>query len=194
MHQDTGLAIANTGRHLIGTEGRGQGHVATGDGLAQAKNVRTHIRMLQRKQLAGATKAGGNFIKNQQHPILITQGTHRLQVGGVVHAHAAGALHHRLQNHGSNLLMMIRQHLLDGIEIPGIKITVVGALRRLGKIMFGEHPAEQRMHAVDRVTGGHGPEGIAVIAIAQGQQFILAGVPLAEPVLQGHLDRHFHRH
>ena len=194
MHQHAGLTVTNTRGYQVGTKGGCQGHVAAGNRLAQTKNIRAHIRMLQREQFAGTAKAGGDFIKDQQHPVLVTQGTHRLQVGGVIHPHAAGALYHRLQNHGGNLLMMIRQHLLDGIEIIGIKITVIRALRRLGEIMFGQHPAEQRMHAIDRVAGSHGPERIAVIAVAQGQQFILAGMPLAEPVLQGHLDRHFHRH
>ena len=150
--------------------------------------------MLQRKHFSGATKPGSDLIKDQQYTVFVTQGAHGFQIDRMINAHATRALHHRLQNHGGDLLMMSRQHLLDGIQIRRIEITVIGALRRVGKIMFGQHTTEQRMHAVDRVTGRHGTEGIAVIAVAQGQQFVLAGVPLAQPVLQRHLDRHFHGH
>ena len=50
------------------------------------------------------------------------------------------------------------------------------------------------MHAGNRVADRHRAEGVAVIAVAQGDDFLLVRIAHGIPILQGHLEGHFHRY
>ena len=150
--------------------------------------------MFHGKQLAGTAKPGGDFIENQQHAEFITQCTHGLQITGVVNAHAAGTLYHRFQNNGCNLTTVLFQHGAHCGHILFLQRALERALWGGGEVVFCQHTSEQGMHAIDRITGSHGPKGIAVIAVTQRQQLVLAGLPLAQPELQRHLDGNLNRH
>ena len=194
MHQHAGLAVADAGGHAVVAQGRRQGHVAAGERLAQAENVRADIGVVHGEQFAGAAEAGGDFVENQQYAVLVAKTACAAQVLRVVKAHAAGALHDRFQNHCRHFVAVLFQQAAQGIQIPLVPVVVVAHRRRVREQVLGQHLAEQMVHAVDRVAGGHGPEGVTVVAVAQRDQTVLLGLPLAEPVLQRHLDRHLHGH
>ena len=59
--------------------------------------------------------------------------------------------------------------------------------------LVGEHAAEQRVHALFRVTHGHRGERIAVIGVLEAQEPGTAKFALVEPVLQRHLHRDLDR-
>ena len=68
--------------------------VAAGERLAQAENVRGDARVFTGEQPAGAAKAGGDLVGDQQHVVRGTQGAH-----GMIEPHAACALPDGLQDH-----------------------------------------------------------------------------------------------
>ena len=194
MHQDAGLTVANAGRHAIIAEGGGEGHVAAGNGLAKAEDIRHHISVLQGEQLAAAAETGGDLIENQQHAMLVAQTAATFQEFRVVQPHTAGPLHHWLQNQRGDLVRVLLQLRAHGVQSAIVPDAVEPHRGRLGEVMPRQNAAEQIVHAVDRIAHRHGPEGVAMIAVAQRQQPVFAGLALAHPVLQRHLDRHFHRH
>ncbi len=92
VHKDARLAAADGAGNLLCGQGRRQGEVAPGEGLAQTHDVGADAGPVTGKQLTGATKAGGNLVGNQEHAELVAQGAHPLQVAGVIEAHAARPL------------------------------------------------------------------------------------------------------
>ena len=60
--------------------------------------------------------------------------------------------------------------------------------RALGEDLLAQRPGEQVVHAPDRVTDGHRPGRVAVVAAADRQQARALWAPDAALVLQGHLE------
>ena len=98
VQQRTGPAGGNSRGHLSGAEHRGESHVPAGQGLAHAHDVRHHAGMIGREQLAGAAKAGGDLVEDEQQPVPVRRLPERRQAFGRVRVHAAGALEHRLDD------------------------------------------------------------------------------------------------
>src|SRR5690606_6960557 len=82
----------------------------------------------------------------------------------------------------------------DAGDLIGAAGLVETAGRRLGKELWHQYLAEQMVHPGDRVAHRHGAKGIAVVAAAQGQEAVLAGLPAGLPVLHGHFHRHLDAH
>ena len=61
-------------------------------------------------------------------------------------------------------------------------------------MVFRQYVTEQVMHAGDRVADRHRAEGVTVITVAQGEEFLLAGLADRVPVLNGHFQSNFHGH
>ena len=193
MHKDPGLAVTDGASHMLGGEGGRERQIAAGERLAQTHDVRADAGPVTGEQLAGATETGGDLVGDEQHPELVAQGAHPLQVARVVEAHAAGPLDDGLQHDGGDLLVMIRHQggqLHHAIFIP---LCVEAAARRLHKQLLGQEPLVELVHAAVGVGDAHGAEGIPVITAAQAEEAGSGGA-LGVPVLLGHLERHLHRH
>ena len=109
MHKHPGFAPADAIADFIVTQRGRQSHITAGEPLAQAQNVGADAGVLAGEQLAGATKAGGDFIGNQKHIVFITQFAHPAQVVGGIKAHAARALHDGLENDCCELVFVRHQ-------------------------------------------------------------------------------------
>lgn len=72
--------------------------------------------MLTSEHAAGAAEADGDFVVNQVHAIFVAGFTQQLEVHRVVHAHAAGALDQRLDDHGGDAVVVFGQGLFHGQE------------------------------------------------------------------------------
>ena len=152
-------------------------NVAAGEGLAQHQNIRQHH--IGHKAVARAAKAGGNFVKDQQHIVLAAQLTGALQKRNVIHLHTARALQQRLYDKAVEPVVVFFKGLLQR--------------RDRGRNMH---------HALFFVKGEmiilvvphfHGFKGVAVVGALQRQhQRALAA--LVHIVLQRHFQRYFHRH
>ncbi|MNF51297.1 hypothetical protein D3C84_326150 [compost metagenome] len=113
----------------------------------------------------------------------------------MVHAHAAGALDQRLDDHRGDLAVMLGQGLLHVGEhgprmlLPADPFGAVVAVRA-GHL---EGVQQQRLVGVGEqrhVAHRHGRDGFAVIAVGQGDEALLALVAAVAPVVEAHLQRH----
>ena len=87
-----------------GAQRRGHRQVPAGQRLADAHDVRRDAGVVGGEQLAGPAEAGGDLVEDQQHVVGQAQLAQHVQVARVVEAHAAGALHHRLDDHRGQLV------------------------------------------------------------------------------------------
>ena len=60
--------------------------------------------MFAGEQGAGAAEAGGDFIEDQQHPMLIAHPAQAAEILGMVEPHPAGPLDDRLDDHRGQVL------------------------------------------------------------------------------------------
>ena len=172
-------------RDLGGGQHRRQGHVATGECLAETEDVGGDLRRYE--QRAGAAEAGGDLVEDQHQPVLVGDLAEHDQAAVVVDPHPARALEPRLDDDPGELVGV---GLGDPAYALGPGLDVAARRRRtLGEDLRGEHLGEHRVHPADRVAGAHAPERVAVIAAAHGQQPGPLRSPAAALGLQRHLDR-----
>lgn len=114
----------------------------------------------------------------------------------MVHAHAAGTLDQRLDNHCGDGVMVLGQGLLHGGEhvarvfFPAhafrahvaIRTWHLDGVEQQGLVGFGE----QR-----HVTHRHRRHGFAVVAVGQGDEALFVRLTAVEPVVKAHLQRDF---
>lgn len=142
----------------------------------------------------GAPETGGDLVRDEQDPIAVAKRAHPLQIPRRVETHPARALDNRLQDHGGQLPMMFGEQSMQlrDVLVPARRLEAAG--RRGREQLLQQHPGEQPMHTRDRIAHGHGGEGIAVIAGADGQQPVLLGPGPGVPVLDCQLDRDLDGH
>ncbi|KAG0747662.1 hypothetical protein G6F24_015516 [Rhizopus arrhizus] len=114
---------------------RGQRQEAAGQALGQAHQVRHHPGLFAGEQRAGAAEARGDLIGNHERTVCVAQFAHALQVGRVMHAHAARTLQAWLQDHRADLARVLVEQ--RGQPVGGLPRTVGRALARLGQIGIG---------------------------------------------------------
>ncbi|MNF63687.1 hypothetical protein D3C84_453950 [compost metagenome] len=114
----------------------------------------------------------------------------------MIHAHAAGALDQRFDNHRRDRVVVFRQGLLHrGKQVARVFLpahalgaqVAVGAwhldgVQQQGLVGFGE-----QRHVAHR----HRRHGLAVVAVAQGDEALLLWQAFVEPVVKAHFQRHF---
>ena len=149
--------------------------------------------MFAGKQLAGAAKAGGDLIGNQQNALAVAHLANTPQPFRMVHPHSAGALDDRFEDHRGDVVAMRRHQPREADHVHLVPLAVETALRGRGKQVFRQIAFPQAVHRVVRIAHRHRPEGIPMIAVAEGEE-ALARFTLRVPVLQRHFHRHFHRH
>ena len=98
MHQPPALALTDDLGDAPRAEGRGERHVAAGEGLADTHHIRAHASVLACEQRARAPEAGGDLIEHQQQPVLVAQPPQQRHALGGVKAHAARSLHDGLDD------------------------------------------------------------------------------------------------
>jgi transposase len=98
--------------------------------------------------------------------------------------HAAGALHQRLDNDGS-----------DGVGASGEQLVerrrLCVILRQIHDVMLRQQIGEQRVHAAFGVAHRHGAGGVAVIAALEGDELPASLHAAVDPVLRRHFERDF---
>ncbi len=193
MHKNPRFPVANRAGDMLSGEGGREGHVTAGERLAKAHDVGADASPVTGKQLAGATKPGGNLVGNQQQAELVAQSAYPLQIAGVVEAHAARSLHYGLEDDGCDLFMMVSDERGEIHHTLFVPLGVETAAGGRGEVVLGQEALVELVHAAIRVTNAHGTEGVAVIAAAQCDE-LGSGGAFGVPVLLGHLERHFHRY
>ena len=144
--------------------------------------------MLAGEQLAGAAKAGGNFIGDQQHVRCITQRPDLAEVFRGIETHASGSLDNRLQDNRGDLIMMGLDQASEAGDVAVLPVRIIGYGRCIGEELLGKNLREKMMHARIGIADRHGAGRVTVVAAPDRQHLLLARAPLGGPVL----DRHLH--
>ncbi len=95
-------------------------------------------------------------------------------------AHAAGALHQRLDDDAGDLVGVPLEQAVEGRDARLV-------LRQLDDVMLGQKPAEQRVHAGVGIAHRHRAGGVAVIAARKARNFAARAHAAVEPELHRHL-------
>ena len=165
--------------HALGGERGRQRHVAAGDALRQAEEVRRDVLVLAREHAAGAAEAHGHLVADEEDPVPVAQRAHVAQVALGVDDDARRALHQRLHDHRRDLVRVLRQQPLH-----------VGRVARLGLQRVEQ---ERPVHRVEEVDPAHrdGADGVPVVGVSQRHEAGAAavGAALLLPVLERHLQR-----
>ena len=80
-------------------------------------------------------------------------------------AHAAGALHQRLDDDAGELVGVALQQARK-------RRALSSSLRQVDDVMLGQQAAEQRVHAAVGIADRHRAGGVAVIAAREGDEFL----------------------
>ncbi len=159
----------------LGRERRGERHVAAGQPLRDAHEVRRDVLLLAGEHRAGTPEAGRDLVADEQHVVLVAQRAHVAQVAVRVREDARRALHERLDDDrrdATGVLAQQRGHRLHvaGLGLPGIE----------------QQRAEARMEEVDAADGDRS-DRVAVVRVAQADEAVALGHAAMAPVLEGHL-------
>ena len=93
----------------------GHRQVAGGQAFREAKKIRGDVRLLAGEQRPGAPEANRDLIGDQVHAMAVAGRARPAQVIGVIHAHAAGALHQRLEDQRRDLLGLRGERRLERV-------------------------------------------------------------------------------
>ena len=95
--------------------------------------------MLAGEHRARAPEPGGDLVEHEQQPVLVAQPAQQRHALGRVEAHAAGALHDRLDDHRRQLVR-VRGDQLAHVRRPAlVQPGVEPAGRALGEDVLGQH-------------------------------------------------------
>ena len=194
MHKATGGAVADGGGDVAASNGGGEGEVAAGEAFAQSEDVGHHISVFEREQFAGAAEAGGDFVENQQHTVLIAQAAGTAQVFGVIEIHAARALHDGFEDQRGEVVGLFGKQGFQCAGGIGRPWFVKAAFGLWQKILHRQAAAEQAVHAGFGVAYRHGVPSVAVVASTDGGELVFVGESFGLLVLQRHFHCHFYRY
>mgnify|MGYP000052675404 CR=1 FL=1 len=154
--------------------------------------------MLASEQFAGAPEPHRDFVGDEVDVVTVAEFAQQHEELGIVHAHAAGALHERLDDDRGDFIMAIGEECCDLGDTSSCDVDsglVRCALIGVGRV-DRDHIHQQR--AIDRfielhVTDRQRAECFAVIAVAQRDEASLARPADILPIVKTHLHRDFDR-
>ena len=158
MHQRVRRVIGPEGvEYPVAGDRGGQRQRAAGQRLGQGDDVGTRAGLFIGEHRASAAEAGEYLVVDQQQAVAVGQPAQAAQHLGIVHQHAAGALHQRLDQDPGQLRAPALQE--------GVQLDLAGLVARQGDdVVLGQHAPEQAVHALFRIADRHGAEGVAVVA------------------------------
>ena len=194
MHEAARLSATDRVGYRLGGDGGGERQIASGQCLTDAHDVWLHTRMFPSEELAGTPEARRDLIKDQQHLVLLAQGTCPHQVGGRIEIHASGTLHDRLQDQRGDLVSLLLQQILQRTD--RLLLPRFGELhgRLWQEVLHRQTSRKQAVHTSDRIANRHGMPCIAMIPAADRRKTMFLRLPLRLPILNGHLHRYLYRH
>ena len=183
---------------LVGGEHRRQRHEAGGESLRQAHEVRADRRLLAGEQGAGATEAHRDLVGDEVHRELVAQRAQPAQVIRVIHPHAAGALHQRLDDHRAGFVgvafeqgAQFAEPARRGLCGSFARFALVGIRRR--RQQRGQQQRRVGLAVQRHVADRQRAQRFAVVAAAERDEAGLLAMATVEPVVEAHLQRHFDR-
>ncbi len=114
--------------------------------------------------MACAPEAGCNFIQYKAHIKLTGKLPNPTQIMGRIEPHAAGPLNDGFQNNGRNFVVVPFKNGFKALDIRFIPWVVNPAHGSVCKIMLCKNAFKNPVHAVFRITHGHGAECVAMVS------------------------------
>ena len=193
-----GVVVVERLVDFVAREHAGQRQVAAGDALGEAQQVGRDVGLLACEQRPGAPEAGHHLVGDQQHLVLRAQRARAAQERRMVEAHAAGALHQRLDHHRGDLVVLVGEQLLQrlGRGRRAVDAGVVMVLRVPAREGGHERGTQERRIrlAEDRDVGhAQGPERLPVVSALESDEAVLPRASAVRPVMRRHLERDLHR-
>lgn len=204
---DVGMAVLEEARALgdgradaLADQGRADRLIAGAQPLGDGHQVRRHALLLGGEQAAGAAHAAHHLVEDQEDAVAIADLAHALEIARHGGHRAERRADHRLGDEGHHVL---RPQALDlALELLGQPLAV--GLRRLARslVTIGvagadvAHLDQQRLELAPTpgvATGGERPEGVAVVALAPGDQVPALGLAALDEVLARQLQGRLHR-
>ena len=93
--------------------------------------------MVAGEHFAGATKAGGDFVGNEQYVVFVAQLAQLLQIQRRINTHAGTALHNGLHNHSCGFLSMLSKGffcVFEAFTLTVLAVLVEGAAIAIGSL------------------------------------------------------------
>ena len=159
----------------------GMSQITAGQRFPQDEDVRLHL--VRHEAVTGPAEAGGDLIEDKQHAVLVAQFPCLFQKGQIIHAHAAGSLQEGLHNHAVQILVAEFKCFFQSGDLCG-DMEHMGT----GSVSF------QDKMIVFVVAHFHGPEGISVVGVGQGEHPGTVFLSAVDIILQRHFQGDFHRH
>jgi len=156
---------------------------AAGQRLRQAEDV-GHGLGRRGEQGAGAAEAGHDLVGDHQYAVGIAGGADRGERRRVVEAHAARALHARLDDDGGDV-RICQQRVERG--------ACFGLSWQLGEDLRHAVAGQRGVEAAAGIGDRKRAERVAVVAVPEGDE-AAAVLPAVLPVLHGHLERDLDGH
>jgi hypothetical protein len=201
-----GVRVQEAARRAVVVEGgvdgvRRQHHRerqrAAGDALRETEEVRHDLCLFVREEAARAAAADGDLVGDEVHAVVVAQAAGAAQVFGVVHGHAGGALHQRLDDERRDFGVVLGEggFQRDGgrhgdvpcrLSFPGQ--APVGA----GHAVAGAQ--QRRVGVPEKRDVGHRQraERLAVVAAGEAEEAVLAGMARVAPEVETHLQGNLH--
>ena len=175
----TGIFCVKCGIYLCRCQHGRERHKATGQALGQAQEIRRDRRLFAGKQGAGTTETDRDLVGDQMHLELVAELAQPGEICRMVHAHAAGALHQRLDDHGADFRgVTLQRHAHVGefaqrMRFPGFARLAFVAIGRGNEDWIAEQRRVGR--AVQRHVGDRQrAQRFAVIAAGKSDKARLA--------------------
>ena len=194
-------ALADGAVDLAADQQRADRLVAGPQTLGHGEQVGGHAFGLAGEQRAGAAHAAHHLIEDQQHAVAIADLADALEVAGNRRHRAHGRADHRLDDEsGDGLRPQLDDHRLElardaqpvGLLALVRGLVAVGVARR-DVPDAGDQQGLEGLAAREITAGRERADGIAVIALAPGDQVAALGLADLDKVLAGQLERRFHR-
>ena len=103
------IVVVKRGVNRIAREHARQRQIAAGEPFGQTDEIGQDFGLLVGKHGTGAPETGHDFIDDEVHVVFVAKRTRGAQVIRVVHAHACGTLHQRLDDESGDFVMLFGQ-------------------------------------------------------------------------------------
>ena len=164
---------------------------ACGEGLAEADDVGIDMGMLEGEETPGATKAGGDFIDDEEDVVFAAPVGDAGEGPGSIEVHAGGTLDEGFNDEGGEFVSdgaeAFEKAVEAGLGAGGVVEAGGGTVGKGKALGFEEEVGEGAMEGFE-VAKGHAAEGVAVVGGGEAGKAGAGGLAEVGAVLDGDFD------
>lgn len=182
---------------FVGGDGEGHGHVACGESLGGAEDIRGNAGVFDGKEFPGTAESGGNFVVDEENAVFVAEGAEFPQIFRRVDAHACRTLENGFDDDGGGDFPVFFKGFLGAFKafgaagFPGFAVGTAVAVEALEVDVVHQHGVEDfgvHVHG----AYGEGADGFAVVGFGEAHEAGSFGMAGLVVVLEGHFQSGFH--